>query len=516
MRTAAFLLRVPALIAACSLVLAGCKVGPDFERPAAPDVTTYTPDPLPAETTSSKIANGEAQRFVTGADLPGQWWQVFHSASLDELIAQALKANPNLQAAQAALRQAEENTLAAGGALYPNIGLNASETRERLSGVEFGRPGTSSVIGIATAQVNISYTLDIFGGIRRTIEASEAQTEFERFQLEAAYLTLTSGVVLAAIQEASLRGQIVATEAIIASEAQELSVLQKQFELGGASKAAVLAQEATLAQFRATLPPLQKQLSQQRNLLAVLVGQPPSRAPSQRFELASMKLPEDLPLSLPSALVEQRPDIRAAEAQLHEASAQVGVATANMLPQITLTAGGGSIATGVSNLFSPGTAVWSVAGNVLQPLFDAGTLLHQKRAAEAAFDQAAAQYQATVLTSFQNVADTLRALQSDADALKAQVASESAAGASLNLTRDQFRAGAVPYVALLTAEQTYQQAKLALVQAEANRFADTAALFQALGGGWWHRNDSPRPLERHPEEFLPPPLAVALPEEKPR
>ena len=497
-----------------ALALSGCKVGPDFQQPAPPDVTTYTPDPLPAETTASKVAGGEAQRFVDGADLPGQWWQIFHSAPLDALIEQSLKANPNLQAAQATLRAAWENVYATQGGLYPTVGLNLSETRERLSGVEFGRPGTSSVIGIATAELNITYNLDVFGGTRRAIEASEAQADFERFQLEAAYLTLTSSVVLAAVEEASLRGQIAATEAIIKAETEELVVLQRQFELGGASKAAVLAQQATVAQTRATLPPLQKQLAQQRDLLAVLAGQPPSQRLGQHFELASLQLPQNLPVSLPSKLVEQRPDVRAAEAQLHTASAEIGVATANMLPQISLTAGAGSIATGVGSLFSPGTAIWNVGGSIAQTLFDAGTLLHKKRAAEATFDQAAAQYQATVLTSFQNVADTLHALQYDADALNAQLAAQRAAGASLDLTRDQFRAGAVPYVALLTAEQTFQQTELALVQAQANRFTDTAALFQALGGGWWNRSDVQFVDDRGIDTFLPPPVAIAVPQEK--
>ena len=508
-------LRCGAALAVCGLALASCKAGPDFQRPAKPDVTGYTPDPLPAATTASRVANGEAQRFALGADLPGEWWQLFHSASLDALVAQALKANPTLQAAEAALRQARENAYATAGPLYPNLGATVSDTRERVSGAQFGRPG-AQLLSLSTASVNISYGLDVFGGARRALEASEAQAEAEQFQLEAAYLTLTSNVVLAAIQEASLRGQIAATEAIIASESQELQVLQRQFELGGASKAAVLAQQATLAQARATLPPLQKQLAQQRNLLAVLAGRPPSQEPEQRFELASMRLPRDLPVSLPSELVEQRPDVRAAEAQLHAASAEIGVATANMLPQISLTASTGSTAAGLGSLFSPGTAVWSIGGSLLQTLFDAGTLYHRKRAAEAAYDQAAAQYRATVLTAFQNVADTLRALESDANALNAQVAAERSAGASLQLTREQFRAGAVPYVTLLNAQQTYQQAEVTLVQAQANRFADTAALFQALGGGWWRRRDIPPADNGGPRGFLPPPLLIDAPEGKTR
>jgi NodT family efflux transporter outer membrane factor (OMF) lipoprotein len=501
-----------AIATAGVLVLTGCTVGPDFLRPAAPDVTTYTADPLPAETTASKVEHGEPQRFIAGADLSGQWWHLFHSKELDALIEQALKANPNLKSAEAALRQARETAYATEGALYPSANASFSTTREKFSGAEFGQPSLSEYLTINTASVNISYNLDVFGGTRRSVEAAQAQAETEEFQLEATYLTLTSNVVLAAIQEASLRGQIAATEAIIHDESQELQVLERQFQLGGASKAAVLGEEATLAQTRATLPPLQKQLAQQRDLLAVLVGEPPSREPAQHFELTALQLPQDLPVSLPSQLVDQRPDIRAAETQLHVASAEIGVAKANMLPQITLTASPGAVTTVVGDIFNPASRVWSVGGNFLQTIFDAGTLFHKKEAAVAAYDQAAAQYRSTVLTAFQNVADTLKALQSDADALNAQVAAERSAAASLDLTRDQFRAGAVPYVTLLNAQQTYQQTKISLVQAQANRFADTAALFQALGGGWWNRKDIPLPPDHGPGTFLPPPLLIDAPE----
>ena len=475
--------------AAVLALIAGCAVGPDFKRPAAPDAQGYTPEPLPAETASSDVAAGEAQRFVQDQDIPGQWWALFHSPPLSTLIDQALKANPTLQAAQAALRQARENLYAGEGEFYPQVNGSFSHSRQKFAGATFGQAGFSPIFSLNTAEVSVSYTLDVFGGIRRQVESLAAQAEFQRFQLEAAYLTLTSNVVAAAVQEASLRAQIATTEDIIDVETQQLGVLQRQFELGGSAKTAVLAQAATLAQAKATLPPLQKQLAQQRNLLSVLAGRVPSDEPAQRFELAGLELPQDLPLTLPSRLVEQRPDIQASEAQLHSASAEIGVAIANMLPQITLTGDIGSTATKIGNLFTPGTGIWSVAQGVTQPIFRGGTLLHQKRAAEAAFDQAAAQYRSTVLTSFQNVADTLRALQSDAEALNAQVASERAADDSLQLSRQQFQLGAISYTALLDAERTAQQARLGLVQAQAARFADTAALFQALGGGWWNRSD---------------------------
>ena len=332
----------------------------------------------------------------------------------------------------------------------------------------------------------------MFGGTRRQVESLAATAEFQQFQLEAAYLTLTSNVVAAAVQEASLRGQIAATEEIIKIQTGSLDILRKQFELGQVAGADVAAVEATLAQAQATLPPLQKQLAVQRDLLTALVGRLPSQQPTEKFELAALQLPQDLPVSLPSQLVDQRPDVRAAEAQLHAASAQIGVAIAAMLPQFTLTANAGTTSNLISQFITtPGTAFWSVAGNVAQTVFDAGTLLHKERAAEAAFDQAAAMYRSTVIAAFQNVADTLHALQSDADTLKAAYAAERAAFKSLEITRRQLQLGAIGYLGLLTAENTYNTALLALVQAQAARYADTAALFQELGGGWWNRQDVP-------------------------
>jgi NodT family efflux transporter outer membrane factor (OMF) lipoprotein len=286
-----------------------------------------------------------------------------------------------------------------------------------------------------------------------------------------------------------LGGQIAATEEIIGIQRQSLDILRRQQALGHVAGIDVAAQEAALAQAEAILPPLRKQLDQQRHLLAVLIGRFPSDQPSAQFGLASLKLPRELPVSLPARLVEQRPDIRAAEASLHAASAQIGVATANRLPQITLTANAGLTATTLAQLVTPGAAFWGIGASAAQTIFDAGTLLHKQRAAEAAYDEMAAQYKQTVLTAFQNVADALRAVQSDADALKASAAAEAAAKTSLDIARRQLQLGAIHYLALLNAENTYQQALIARVQAEAARYADTAALFQALGGGWWNRSD---------------------------
>jgi NodT family efflux transporter outer membrane factor (OMF) lipoprotein len=471
-------------------------VGPDFERPAAPTDTGYTPEPLATQTASVKMRGGDAQHFLADRDIPGDWWTLFRSPPLNRLIGQALKANPDLDAAQAALRQAQENVYAEQGALFPQASFAFQAEKQRFSGATFGQPNNTAVFGLVTPQLNISYAIDVWGGTRRQIESLEAQAEFQRFQLEATYLTLTSNVVVAAVQEASLRGQIAATQDIIRDQAQSLKLVRDRFNLGGASQADVLTQEAQLAQTRATLPPLQKQLAQTRNQLAALVGQLPSHEAAGTFALDSMRLPNDLPLSLPSQLVEQRPDVRAAEAQLHSASAQIGVATANQLPQFSITGSLGTASNSFTNMFAPGTGVWSIAGGVTQTLFDAGTLLHRKRAAAAAFEQTVAQYRSTVIKACQNVADTLRALQSDADAMVAAAASERSAAASLDLARRQYQLGAIDYLTLLNAQRTWQQARINLVQAEANRYADTAALFQALGGGWWHRSDvAPRVAE---------------------
>lgn len=469
-------------------LLAGCTVGPDFNRPASPEVSGYTPEPLAGQTASAPVPGGEAQRFVKDLDIPGQWWTLFRSQPLNALIEEAMKANPNIQAAQAALRVAQENAEAQRGAFFPTVSGRFGVTRQKSSNASFGAPG-GSIFTLNTASLDVSYAPDVFGGTRRGVEAVDAQVDYQRFQVEAAYLSLTSNVVTAAIVEASLRGQVAANEQIIAAEKSQLDVLQKQFELGGSSKAAVLAQQANLAQTQAALPGLQKQLAQQRNLLTALAGRLPSNEVAAKFDLEGLKLPIELPVSLPSQLVDQRPDVRAAEAQLHAANAQIGVATAAKLPQFTITAALGRTATDFSNLFQPGSGVWSIGAGIVQPIFNAGTLEHQRRAAIATRDQAAAQYRATVITAFQNVADALRALQHDAEALAAQVEAERSANASLELARDQFKLGAVSYLSLLTAEQTYQQARIALVQAQANRYADTAALFQALGGGWWNRKD---------------------------
>jgi NodT family efflux transporter outer membrane factor (OMF) lipoprotein len=482
------------------LNLTACVVGPDFAPPQIPPVAGYTPEKRPAPTASADVAGGASQRFDMGRDIPGDWWKVFHSKELDALIAETLRSNPNLQAAQATLWQAKENLYAQAGVLLPNIDANSSATRQRFSPASFGQSGQASIFNLYQTTVNISYAPDVFGGKRRAIEAGAALAEFPRFELEATYLTLTSNVVTAAVQVASLRGQIDATREILKAETDQLEVVRGQFNVGAATRADVLTQESEVANTRATLPPLEKQLEQQRHILLALTGRFPSEYRGDHLRLASFGLPTRLPLSLPSRLVEQRPDVRAAEQQLHQASAQIGVAIANRLPQFNLTASYGSSALNTASLFTPQNAIWSIAASGTQPIFHGFSLMHQERAAKAAYEVAEAQYRNTVLAAFQNVADALRALQLDAKTIAAQQEAVRASSATLDLVRSQYKLGAVTYVTLLNAQRSYAQSRLTLVQAQAARYADTAALYQALGGGWWNRNDiipnpyTPRPL----------------------
>jgi NodT family efflux transporter outer membrane factor (OMF) lipoprotein len=475
--------RLSTAAAALGAALAAC-VGPNFHRPAAPDAQRYTEEPLAAATAAAPGVSGAAQRFLEHEDVARNWWTLFGSAQLDELVTEALRANPEVLSAQAALRQAMEIAAAQRGSYFPTAQASFDAQRQRNAVGVLSPTLTSgtALFNLFTPQVTVSYVPDIFGANRRQVESLDAQAEASRFALDATYLTLTANVVTTAIQEAALRDQIAATERMIALSRESLAVLRHQFDLGAVAEADVFAQDASLAQLEGTLPPLHKQWHQARDALAVLTGHLPSEFKSVPFELDQLALPVDLPLGVPSQLVERRPDVRAAEAQLHSATAQVGVATANLLPQVTITGNLGSSATLMSDLFKPGTGFWTIGANAAQTLFAGGTLVHRKRAAEQALRQAAAMYRLAVLTAFQNVADALHALETDADALNAASRAAEAAQKSLDVVHHQLELGSVNYLALVGAEQTYQQAAVGLVQARASRYADTAALFQALGG----------------------------------
>lgn len=473
---------------AVMVLTSACAVGPDFLSPGAPDTKGYTATPMPEKTASAESKSGAAQHFVHDKDIPAQWWTLFGSEPLNKLMEQALAANPDLQAAKAALRQAQEAMLSERGQLLPSVDASFAPTRQKTNPASFGQSGPSNIYNLYNASVSVSYAVDIFGATIRELESLRAQVDVQKFELEATYLTLTSNIVNAAIAEASLREQIKETRNILSIQREQAKLLDRQFQLGAIPKTSLLEQQALVAQTETTLPPLEKQLVQKRHQLAVLAGKLPSDDIGPAFDLDMLHLPEELPVSLPSQLVQQRPDIRAAESLMHAASAEVGVATAAMLPRVSLSASYGVSSSQIHSLFTPDSLAWNLGGNLLQPLFRGGELLHAKRGKEAAFDRAKAQYQGVVLQAFQNVADVLRALQYDADGLASQVKAERAAADSFSLSRTQYEAGAITYSQMLDTQRTWQQSRIGLVQAQANRLADSVALFQALGGGWWNRD----------------------------
>jgi NodT family efflux transporter outer membrane factor (OMF) lipoprotein len=482
--------KLAAVAGAICWLVSGCTVGPDFHKPSAPDVSDYTPQPPATTAATPDVVGGDAQHFASGGDISADWWSLFHSKPLSDLIEQSLKKNSDLKSAQAALTVARENVLAQRGAYYPSVTGNFSASRQKQAGTLAPTPSNNELqYNLFTPQLAVSYVPDVFGLNRRTVESLQAQEQQVRFQMIATYTTLTSNVVVAAIQIGSLQMQIDATRDLVDINTKMLQILQYQFSKGYSGRLDVAAQESQLAQINATLPPLLKQMDQERDLLAVLAGVFPSQAPQDTFELSTLQLPQELPLSLPSQLVAQRPDVLQAQENMHSASAQIGVAIANRLPNIELTANAGSTALAIGQVFKSGTGFWSLGADLTTPIFEGGKLMHLERAAKAAYVQAAEQYRGTVLTAFQNVADTLAALEHDADGLKAASAAEQAAKVTLDLSQRQWKDGYASYLTLLSAEQAYQQARITLVLAQANRFADTAALFQALGGGWWHSSE---------------------------
>lgn len=477
------------LVITSSIFLSSCiKVGPDFHEPPPPCNETYTEKPLPCKTVSTPIKAGKAQHFAICKQIPADWWTLFHSPELNELICLGMANSPNVEAAQAALRQSQELMKAVVGiSMFPSVYGQASAGKQRFSPEAIGAINQPPItFTLYTATLYIVYYLDVFGGARRKIESMGAQVDNKCFLVEAAYLTLTSNIVTTAITEASLREQIKATHDLVRINEKQLEIMSQQLKLGGTSLSEVLAQKTQLEQLKATLPPLEKNLSVTRHALASLVGFFPSDKILPNFYLDKMTLPEVLPVSLPSDLVRQRPDIRASEALLHKACAEVGVATSNLYPQFVLTGSYGSVANTPSDLFKNLTNVWSYAGQVIQPIFNAGALQAYRRAAVAALQEASAQYQEVVLQGFQNVADSLRAIEIDARALKIQSLAEKSARDAYEIVQKQYQLGGVNYLALLNAEAQYQKTRLSRIQAQAARFSDTAALFQALGGGWWN------------------------------
>ncbi len=466
-------------------LLAGCTtVGPNFKTPLPPSAKAYTATGLPASTASAPGTLGPAQRFTPAASVQTQWWTSFGSSRLDALVQQALHNSPTLQAAQATLRQARETYRAqAGSTLYPTVTAKLGASRNGINGATQGVGGnTQHIFNLYNAGIAVNYNLDLFGGNRRALEALAAQADYQAYQLAGARLTLAGNVVTTAFAQAQLRAQIQATEAIAKAQADELEITRKQMQLGAVSLVNVLSLQTQYEQTLAGLPPLRNKLQQADHLLAVLLGEAPSQARIPRFELADFHLPAQLPVVVPSELVRQRPDVQASTALLHVATAQYGVAVSNLYPQINLSASLGTQALTTGALFGPGSAIWTLAGALAQPLFNAG--LHAgASAAQANLQAAGANYRATVLQALRNVADALRQLDNDAQTLRAQAAADTSAQQSLQLVDQQYRLGAASYLQLLTAQQQAQNARIALLAAQAARLADSAALYQAMGGG---------------------------------
>ena len=462
--------------------LAGCTVGPDFRQPEPPSVQNYTATALPSQTVSTPGMLGEAQRFTPQGSISAAWWQQFGSPKLNALIERALQSSPTLAAAQATLRAAEQTYAAqAGSTLLPQANGQLGVQRQRTSPAMQGQTGPERTFTLYNANVGVSYNLDLSGGNRRVLEALAAQTEFQRFQLDGARLALVANVVTAAVTEAQLAAQIAATEEILSAQTEQLELTQRRLELGNASEVDVVSLQTQVEQSRAGIVPLRNRLEQTHHLLATLVGEPPAAVAIPSFTLADFKLPTNLPVQVPSELVRRRPDIQASESLLHVASAQYGVAVSRLYPQLTLTGSVGSEALTSAALFGPHSLVWGLAGQLAQPLFNAG-LRPAARAAEAGFDAAAANYRQTVLLALRNVADVLRALGNDAQFLQAQNAADASAQHALDLVRQQYRLGAATYLQLLIAQQQAQQARIGLIAAQAQRLGDTAALYVAMGG----------------------------------
>lgn len=481
-----------ALIAAA--LVAACAVGPDFVRPAPPSTTGYVPGAPPSATVAG---DGHAQRFAAGAAVPADWWKRFGSPGLDATVAEALARSPTLASANATLRQSEDERRAGYGVFFPQIGADLGATRERVSPLRFGQGGPSSIFNLFTLSGSVSYLVDLFGGERRQLEALGAGIDVQRSAVLATYLTLTSNVVNASVARAAYRAEVDATRAIVESAAERVELAKAQYTAGTVPYASVLSLEADLASLRASLPPLELKAEQAGHLLSVLAGHAPSEWTAPETRLGDFVLPEDLPLTLPSALVRQRPDVLGAEAQVHRASAAIGVATANLLPQLTLSGSLGNEAAVWSELRNPSGRIWSGGADLGVPVFQGGQAWYTRKAAIDAYEAARANYQQAVLAAFQQVADALRALEHDAESVRDQAESLEASRTALALTDANYRAGTADYLAVLVATRQYHAAEVGYLASVAQRLQDTVALYAALGGGWStgeeHRAAAPSP-----------------------
>lgn len=479
------------------IALAGCAVGPAFVRPAPPPVTAYTSTETPATLTPG--AGEPAQQLAPGQTIPAQWWGLYRSNRLNQVIEQAIADSPTLTAAKATLAQAQQAVIQTHGGFYPQLDIGASVQRQQTTSSRFAGAGspavaTSTTFNLYSLGPTVSYAPDVFGGTRRRVEQQEALAENQRYQLAAAYLALTGNAVTQAINIASTRLQISAAQDIIADDERNLRLVKLKFDAGKAARLDVLTAESQLANDRTQLPPLQQQLSVAHHALSVLVGRFPGQWSTPDFDLTEFTLPAELPVTVPSDLVHQRPDILAAEAQLHASSAAIGVAASQLYPSITLSGSLGVESLSTATLFQGPSRFWSLVADLTAPIFHGGALEAQKQAAIEAFRASAATYQQTVLTAFGQVADVLRALAHDAELASAQKHALDTSATSLELQRLSYTAGKSDLLQLLDAERAYQQARLGYARAQAQRYQDTAQLLVAMGGGWWNaKNDVPVP-----------------------
>jgi NodT family efflux transporter outer membrane factor (OMF) lipoprotein len=466
----------------------GCTVGPDFRTPAPPSTTRYT---SPAETPAADERGPASPRqtLAVGEKVAVDWWTLFRSQDLDSVVKQAIEGSPTLAGAKERLTQAREAIAAASSALYPNVDVGAGVTREKVSFTQFGLPSNSFPLppnfNLFQVGATASYKLDVFGGTRRRIEQQVAMADFQRDQLDAAYWTLTGNTVVQAVQIATLRAQLKALGDVIEIDRQNLDLVRKERDAGAVPDSDLVSAESQLAQDQTLLPQYEQQLSMAQHALTVLLGRAPSEWSPPDFELSALTLPAQLPVTLPSALVHQRPDIQAAEAQLHAASAAIGIATAQLYPAITLSAGINSSALQAHELFNPAGVAWSIAAGITEPIFDGGRRRAERRAALAAFRATAADYQQTVLQAFGQVANILQALEHDARLLSAQQHALEMASESVRLQRISYIRGGTGLINLLDAQRQYQQALLGYAGAQAVRYQDTTQLLVAMGGGWW-------------------------------
>lgn len=477
-------MRIRPLVPVAAVLLGGCAMGPDFHRPAGPGTAQYTPGGQPEVTAGAGGEAGAAQHFVSGAELPGRWWELFQCDALNALVAEALAHSPTARQARARLRQAREDLAAQTGAtLYPSIDAQLGATREKLNPAAFGFANIppEPAFNLYNAQVNVSYTLDLLGANRRLLEQLRAQTEYQSYETQAAELTLAANVVAAAIRQADLDAQVDYTEQIIAAQSRQLAISEERYAAGGIALEDLDVQRSQLEQLRATLPMLRAQRLALDHQLAVYTGAPPAAAAVARFRLTDLRLPTDVPLTLPAELVRRRPDVRAAEALWHEAGANVGVATANLLPHLTVSGYVGSERSQASQLLD-GANIWSVGASLLQPIFHGDELRAKKRSALAAYDAAAQAYEETVLESLQQVADGLRVLEADALVLQSRSLAAEQSAASRAVAQQRFDAGGISEYSLLDSERQDLQTRLDRSHAEALRLADTAALMHALNG----------------------------------